>query len=114
MNETPTEAQEQRTVVQWCDWMHVPVFHIPNGGYRHKHTAYQLKAQGVRPGVPDLCIPVPRGSYHGLFIEMKRRKGGSLSPTQREWIDTLRANGYRVEVCKGADEAIETLEEYLA
>jgi hypothetical protein len=54
------------------------------------------------------------GGYHGLYIEMKRAKGGQLSPPQKEWIDRLRAEGYRVEVCAGADAAMEVITGYLA
>lgn len=108
-----TEAQEQHTVVEWCRWKHVPCFHIPNGGYRNKHTAYQLKRQGVEAGVPDLCIPVPSKGYHGLFIEMKTRTGGRVSEHQKQWLELLNNNGYMAVVCHGATEAIATLESYL-
>lgn len=109
----PTEAQEQAAVVEFCDWAGIPVFHIPNGGYRHQHTAYQLKRQGVKPGVPDLCVPVAREGCHGLYVEMKRAKGGRLSAEQRGWIELLRENGYRAEVCHGADEAIALISGYI-
>lgn len=109
----PTEAQEQRAVVEWLSWMGIPFYHVPNGGYRHEWTAWQLKAQGVSPGVPDLCIPVARGGYHGLYVEMKRLRGGRLSAAQRRWIDLLRAEGYMAEVCSGADEAIGTIAGYM-
>ena len=50
------------------------MFHIPNGGSRNKLEASNLKKQGVKAGVPDLFLPVGRGSYHGLFIELKSAK----------------------------------------
>ena len=107
-----TEAQAQEAVVEWCEWHHVPVFAIPNGGKRNAAEAAHLKRQGVRAGVPDLCIPVARGRYHGLYIEMKvgRNKPTAL---QAEWIRRLRENGYAAAVCWGADSAIETLRRYL-
>lgn len=110
----PTEAQEQQTVIEYCDVCHIPVFHIPNGGSRHKAEAARLKAQGVRPGVPDLFVPVARGGYHGLFIEMKRAKGGRVSTDQARWIRELQAQGYRAHVCAGAANAIGLLREYMA
>lgn len=109
-----TEAQEQAIVVEWCEWKKIPVFHVPNGGYRHKHTAAQLKAQGVRRGVPDLVVPLARNGFHGLFIEMKRCDGGALSKEQAEWLRMLRDEGYMAEVCHGAEQAIELLERYVA
>ena len=70
-----SEAQEQAAVIEYCEFIHVPVFHIPNGGYRNAREAANLKRQGVKAGVPDLCIPVAKGGYHGLYIEMKTKKG---------------------------------------
>ena len=59
-----------------------------------------MKATGVVKGVPDLFVPAWR-----LWIEMKRTKGGSLSPEQKDWIDYLQNVGYCVIVGKGADDA---------
>ncbi len=88
------------------------MFAVPNGGHRHKLTAYKLKAEGVKAGVPDLCLPVPRGTYAGLFIEMK---AGKNKPTgsQLEWQDRLRRAGHRVEVCYSWMSAANVIEEYL-
>ena len=89
------------------------LFHIPNGGFRHPATAARMKALGVKPGVPDLFLPVARGDYYGLWIEMKRRKGGRVSEAQSEWLDALRRQGYKTIVCCGADAAIAAIEDYL-
>lgn len=107
-----TEAYEQIAVVDYCDFKHIPIFHIPNGGSRNKREAKNLKRQGVKPGVPDLCIPVAKGSYHGLYIEMKSDSG---KPTEKqlEWIELLNANGYRAVICFGFDEAKETIDRYM-
>lgn len=114
MENKPTEAQEQQAVVEWCDAMGVPVFHVPNGGSRHPAEAAHLKAQGVKPGVPDLFVPVARGGYHGLFVEMKRGKGGRLTKEQAEWIRLLRGQGYCAWCCHGAENAIPLVERYVA
>lgn len=66
---------------------------------------------GLAKGFPDLFFPLPRGRYHGLFIEMKV-KGGKLSPYQKKWLDYLRDAGYGTAVCFSAKEAIETIERY--
>ncbi len=108
-----SEALEQRAVVEYCDLKGIPVFHIPNGGYRNKAEAAHLKAQGVRPGVPDLCVPVARYGYHGLYIEMKAKKNGRASAYQQRWLALLRENGYCAYVCNGADAAIKLLDQYM-
>ena len=90
------------------------LFHIPNGGKRGKAEAARFKAEGVKAGVPDLFLPVPRGKAHGLFIELKRRKGGRVSKEQAIWTISLQAQGYRAEVAKGWEEARDIIIEYLA
>lgn len=88
------------------------VFAIPNGGKRDAKTAMILKNMGVRAGVPDVFISVPRGGAHGLFVELKK-VGGKLSDDQDRIIEALRAQGYRVEVCEGLEAAWDTAMEYL-
>lgn len=115
----PTEDTEQAHIFSWAAWasgkypeldlMH----HIPNGGKRSKSEAARFKAQGVKAGVPDIFLPCARGGYHGLYIELKRTKGGKLSAAQKEWIDALRGQGYKVIVCYGFDEAREVIISYL-
>ena len=76
-------------------WPELRLLHaIPNGGKRDIRTAAMLKAEGVKPGVPDICLPVPRGGKHGLYIELKRRKGGTVSKAQEAWIRALMAQGF--------------------
>ena len=98
----PTEHEEQRELVRWFRQFHpdVLIFAIPNGGGRSKASAGRLKAEGVVPGIPDLFIPAK-----GLWIEMKRVKGGALSPEQKAMIQYLEEVGYRAIVCKGAEDA---------
>lgn len=85
---------------------------VPNGGDRHAATAGKMKDEGVRPGVPDYALPVPRGVYHGLYIELKSLTG-SPSREQRRWIQRLREHGCRAEVARGALEAWAILCDYL-
>ena len=125
----PDEHTEQKNVINWAELMsnrHPElklIFAIPNGGNRNIVTAVRLKAEGVRAGVPDLFLPVPRPSFMGgklagryqmgLWIEMKKRKGSTTSKEQHWWHEKLRDQGYRVEVCKGAEEAIKVISDYL-
>lgn len=114
-----TENQEQAMLFEWARLMEHKhpelklLFAIPNGGYRPPKTAAILKATGVKSGVPDICLPVPRGEWAGLYIELKRRKGGTLSANQRIWLNALTEQGHMAVCCKGADEAIRTIERYL-
>lgn len=115
----PTEEQEQRTLCQWarmqeCRWPELALmYHIPNGGSRQRIEAAKLKGLGVKSGVPDICLPVPRGGQHGLYIELKRRKSGRVSPEQLQWLEALAAQGYTAAVCCGCDQAIAMIGRYL-
>lgn len=125
---TPTEHAEQVAVMRWAKDMEVEwpelalLYAIPNFAGRLGHATARhgarLKAEGRKRGVPDLCLPVPRGIdhtsvYHGLYVELKRQRGGTVSPEQKQWHAALREQGYRVEVCKGAAAAIDTITRYL-
>jgi hypothetical protein len=113
----PSEHDEQVQLVSMFDVAYPEIKHllyaIPNGGDRHPAVAVKLKEEGVRKGVPDLQLALPTQKYHGLYIEMKRRKGGRVSPEQTDMIDNLRKVGYRVEVCLGCDEAWQVITEYI-
>lgn len=119
MRNVPTEEQEQAAVIEWAAYSQGKfpelryLMHIPNGEERHPAVAAKLKKMGVKPGVPDLFLPVARGGWHGLFIEMKRKHGGRLSEKQVEWLKALEAERYCAVVCAGAEEACDTIMQYL-
>ncbi len=114
-----SESTEQITLIDWCNIniCKYPelelLYHIPNGGRRSKVEAVRLKREGVKKGVPDLCLPVARGNYHGLYIEMKYEKG-KTSKEQKEWLSKLNKQGYKAVVCYGFEEAREIIENYMA
>lgn len=87
---------------------------VPNGARTSMSVAKRLKAEGMKSGVPDICFPVPRFPYHGLYIEMKRAGKSKTSNEQKAWISRLREQGYAVEVCKGFEEARTCFLVYLA
>ncbi len=89
------------------------LYAIPSGGKRSKATAGKMKAEGVKPGVPDLHLPVPRGRYHSLYIELKR-PGGSLTPEQPHWLAALGRHGHKCAIHHTADGALAELLDYLA
>lgn len=107
----PSETQIQNAVVKWCELQGVPIFAIPNGGFRKPREAAILRFQGVRAGVPDLFIPVVKMPYGGLFIEMKTPEG-KVSLHQKEWIAMLKEQ-YAVSVCRSLDDAIGVIRNYL-
>ena len=113
------EAEHQMNVIAWSQ-LHrdeYPVLallhHIPNGGNRDRIEAAHLKQQGVKPGIPDLCLPTARGGYHGLYIEMKT-KTGRLTDVQIWCGVQLLKQGYFWEVCHGWESAVRVLEWYLS
>lgn len=115
----PKEGQEQATLMSWagmqsCVYPELGLlFHIPNGGSRSKAEAGRFKAEGVRAGVPDLMLPVARGEYHGLFIELKRLDGGTVSQEQKTWLRELKEQGYYATICLGWESASRVIRAYL-
>ena len=114
-----SEETEQMALIDWCNinTCKYPelelIYHVPNGGKRSKTEAVRLKRAGVKKGVPDLCLPVPRRKYHGLYIEMKYGNGRT-SKEQKDWIKKLNEQGYYAVVCNGFEEAREVIEKYIA
>lgn len=98
-----------------ADWPELRwLFAVPNGGARARKTAADLKAEGVKPGVPDYLMPVQRGGFVGLAIELKRLDGGRTSAEQREWLAHLQGQGWYAVVCRGWEEAWGVVRDYLA
>jgi hypothetical protein len=119
-----SEHEEQAALFAWAElqarqWPELALmFAIANGGHRHISVAKRLKAEGVKAGVPDICLPIPRTSHEfekrfsGLFIEMKV-KPNKPTEAQRDWLEDLERQGYRCEVCYSAAEARRVITEYL-
>ncbi len=86
------------------------LYHVPNEGKRTNGGI--LKAAGLKSGVPDICLPVAMGGFHGLYIELKFGKN-KTTKSQDDYIALLKAQGYKTAVCYGAEEAREEILEYL-
>ena len=116
---TPSEHEEQAALFEWATLAQgqhpelAMLFAVPNGGQRHPAVAAQLKAEGVRAGVPDVFLLVARGRFHGLAIEMKV-KPNKPTEAQEEWIARLRNYGYSAVVCWSAQDAQSVIMAYLA
>lgn len=102
------------------------LFAIANGGARGDDSRSkairggQLKAEGVKKGVPDVMLPAPwtNRRYCGLLIEMKRptaegQRKGRTSDEQDGWIAFLRQAGYGVSVCFDWIAAAKELQSYI-
>lgn len=111
------EREHQVAIMQWAKAKEgsLPtdlLYHCPNGGHRHPLVARKLKAEGVKPGVPDLFLPVARKGFHGWFGELKTDKG-VLSPKQEFWRYRLMQEGYFWGLYRDWKDAADELEEYL-
>lgn len=115
------QHQEDMVQIQLMSWAKLQsgkypelnlLFHIPNGGKRNAREAARFKQMGVKPGVPDLFLPVPVGRYHGLFVELKSEKG-RLSDYQKQWQLELACKGYKVCTCYGLEQAVNAIKNYL-
>lgn len=115
----PTESEEQKNLFLWATLSagaHPELrlmYHIPNEGKRSSVTGARMKREGLKAGVPDICLPVARQGCHGLYIELKRQKGGRVEKHQLEWLEALKNEGYCVAVCMGWVSAAKLIEEYL-
>ena len=112
------ESNEQQALFQWAKLMQgqypeLSLLHaIGNGGKRNLIEAVRMKREGVKAGVSDIFLPVARGEFHGLYIELKVR-GGKTSPSQKWWIEETTKQGYYSVVCVGWVEASEVIKHYL-
>jgi len=126
----PSEHQEQAAFFRWLEFLfkaekdprYLLAYAIPNGGSRGGKgesgkleamiTGKKLKEEGVKEGVPDVCWPVARYPFHGLYIEFKRQHGGTVSPEQRHYINSLLNEGYLAVAVKGCDAAVKVFDLY--
>lgn len=108
-------AHPKAVAIDELEW----VFAIPNGGSRgsDKRSAQivgaQMKAEGVRPGVSDIFVPIPRHGLHGLFIEMKRADGGTVSKQQKDFGAFVQKQKYGFVVCYGWLEAAKIIKDWI-
>ena len=124
------EADDQAALFRWAD-MKVQIGEYRelallngslNGVRLNIGQAVKAKKQGMKKGFPDLFLPVPRGKYHGLFIELKikpyrNHKGKMVYPKvskeQKWWLEGLEYHGYHAAICYGFDAAVEEILSYL-
>lgn len=90
-------------------WM----FAVPNGGARDSVTASMMKGEGVKKGVPDIMLPITKPEFAGLWVEMKKIRGGVLSDEQAAYRDHLLSQRYQWVRANGFMEARKALLDYL-
>ncbi|MCB5299278.1 VRR-NUC domain-containing protein [Yersinia intermedia] len=113
------ETEEQAALIAWADKTVINgicigdyLIHIPNEGKRGPKAARDAKRLGLRKGVPDLFLALPRGGYAGLWIEMKALDG---KPTldQTQWLNKMNEMGYLAIINFSCVEAVKTITEYI-
>lgn len=120
-----SEHAHQVALFDWAraNLAHMPelavMYAIPNGGARSKATAGRLKAEGVKAGMPDVCLPLPTATAGALYIELKvpagpGQRAGRESDSQADMRRRLTMFGNDVRVAWGWEDAVGWIEPYIA
>ena len=111
-----TESNDQIAAMDWLRAQHPHIaehtMHIGNERKASYFAGFIMKKMGVLKGASDLFMAWPNQGFHGLFIEVKS-KIGKPTPEQKAFIQRMRDAGYKAEICYGAEEVINTMQEYL-
>lgn len=112
------ESEEQQALFLWAAYQSGKypelklIYHIPNEGKRSISAGSRLKSEGLKKGVPDICLPISNGKYSALYIEMKSEKG-KPSKEQLEWIECLNKAGNHAVIAYGWENAAKEIIKYL-
>lgn len=120
----PLEDDECIAFSDWLKANNIPHAHIANESRSNSKNAMirgaKLKKMGQSRGVWDYEVFIPiKGvtgridCYELVKIEMKRRKGGTVSVEQKQWGKIYELAGLNCKICKGADEAIAFVKKFL-
>jgi VRR-NUC domain len=115
----PTEHATQAALFDWAGLMirAFPelgvLYAIPNGGKRSIGAARYMRREGMRAGVPDVCLPVCRGTHGALYIEHKRPPN-KLTDDQRYWLRTLSTFGNVAIVSFSFEQSRQAILHYLS
>jgi hypothetical protein len=106
--QVPLEDYEQMRIIGWL--LERKIWHtaiVPDRKI--------CKRLGYQPGVQDILIfdrpPICEQGllYVGCAVEVKRVRGGQLSPEQKIWREALRERGWAVVVALGYDKFVEAM-----
>lgn len=113
------EDDHQKALFEWAQLATVGGIRVgdylyasANGGKRNIKEAARMKAQGVKAGVSDLHLPIARGGFIGLWIELKAPKG-KASQLQIDWVNKMAEQGHMALFCYGWTAAKQTITDYL-
>lgn len=118
MNITESEDQAQRLIFDWARWQRgkypqlKAMYHAANEGKRSARAGAELKRQGMKPGVSDICLPYASGKYNNLYVELKVGNG-KASDNQLKFVDMINSIGGKAVVVYGSEAAIELITAYL-
>jgi hypothetical protein len=114
----PTEEEEQKCLISWCRIREGTypelglIYHIPNEGKRSAAAGAAQRAMGLLPGAADLCLPVRRGRYSGLYIELKALDG-RIEENQKAFLTAVAEQGFCGCVCYGAEAGMAVIQAYM-
>ena len=110
------ESQIQKAVIGWASHkknIRDHLIHIPNGGFRNPREGASLRRQGVKKGVSDLFLALPSNGFHGFWIELKSKRG-RVSAEQTDWLDRMKAAGYKTAITRSIEDTIQAIEDYMS
>lgn len=113
-----TEARHQQNLFTWARLARAEypelalLYSIPNESKRSVSQGRRLRETGMRKGFPDLCLPVARGRFGALYIELKAERG-RVRPEQKLWLAELEEAGNLAVVAWGWEHAREIILGYL-
>lgn len=112
----PTESQIQKDFVRWVRNRYPQIeplfFAVPSGGARNPWTAKIMRDEGVRAGVSDLILLIPRHGYAGLLMETKTPEG-KQSEAQKEFERLATEYHYKYVVYRSLAEGQKIMMEYV-
>lgn len=111
---SPSEDSIQIALMEWIA-LHPSIspyiIHIPNEGKRSISFGRKLKKMGMRSGVYDLFIAMPKHGYNGMWLELKSKKG-KLTKNQIEFCKDMGKQNYFPYVVYSLDDAINIIKYY--
>ena len=111
-----SERDEQIKLVRWLKAHSATsryTIALLNEGKRSPQLGAIYKKMGLRPGASDIFLALPKGKYHGFWIELKFGTN-KATPAQLQFLNDMRSVGYKGEVIWGYEEAVRQIEEYLS
>ena len=118
----------QSAIVKWCNGIGTGIVRdrfaaIPNGGTRgatekdRMIAGARMKAEGVRPGMPDMVFwsgypwndGTSKVSPRIVWLEVKNGTSGKVSESQEIVHKSLRENGHEIAVVRDLAEAVQAI-----